>query len=132
MGETLRVAAPTTGLIREAQGTASALARTVRPLLADEAACDAAMSHLASLSPQYSVVAYVASTGLMTCAANGAAYDYSGNPQFEAIVAAERPAILVNPRGPVSGSSVVLVVPFTVVASMVKSAAVSPPMLVSV
>ncbi len=110
MGETLRVAAPTTGLIREAQGTASALARTVRPLLADEAACDAAMSHLASLSPQYSVVAYVASTGLMTCAANGAAYDYSGNPQFEAIVAAERPAILVNPRGPVSGSSVVLVV----------------------
>jgi hypothetical protein len=36
MGETLRASAPVTGLIREAQGAAAALARTVRPLLDDE------------------------------------------------------------------------------------------------
>jgi two-component sensor histidine kinase len=110
MGETLRVTSPATGLIREAQGTAAALARTVRPLLADDAACDEAMSHLASLSPQYSVVAYVPPSGLMTCAANGAEYDYSTNPQFADIIAAERPQILVNPRGPISGTSVVLII----------------------
>ncbi len=110
MGEALRVSAPVTGLIREAQGAAAALARTVRPLLGDEAACDAAMSHLAAVSPQYSVVAYVAPGGRMTCAANGAEYDYGTNPQFQSLVADPRPAIVVNPRGPVSGSSVVLVV----------------------
>lgn len=110
MGETLRVSAPATGLIREAQGAAAALARTVRPLLGDETACDAAMSHLAGVSPQYSVVAYIPLSGRMTCAANGAEYDYGGNPQFEALIADLRPTIVVNPRGPVSGTSVVLVI----------------------
>jgi two-component sensor histidine kinase len=110
MGETLRVSTPTTGTLREAQGAAAALARTVRPLLDDETACDAAMSHLAAVSPQYSVAAYVPLSGRMTCAANGAEYDYSGNPQFKALVADLKPTIAVNPRGPVSGSSVLLVI----------------------
>lgn len=110
MGETLRVSAPTTGLIREAQGAAAALARTVPLLVGDEAACDAAMTRLASDSPQYSVVAYIPVSGLMTCAANGASYDYAGNPLFESLVADLRPQIMVNPRGPVSGTSVVLVI----------------------
>jgi hypothetical protein len=48
MGETLRVQRAATGLIREAQGTAAALARTVRPLAGRRGACDAAMSHLAA------------------------------------------------------------------------------------
>ncbi len=110
MGETLRVSAPVTGFIREAQGTASALARTVGPLLDDEAACDAAMSQLVSISPQYSVAAYVPVSGDMTCASNGAAHDYSGDPVFQDLIRDLRPKIIVNPRGPVSGTSIVLVV----------------------
>ncbi|MFC5567856.1 sensor histidine kinase [Rubellimicrobium aerolatum] len=110
LGETLRVSAPVTGLIREAKGAAAALAQTVRPLLRDEAACDAAMSHLASMSGEYSLVSYVPLSGAMTCASGGASYDYAGNAIFEAIVADLRPRTVVNPRGPVSGTSVLLVI----------------------
>lgn len=110
MGETLRVSAPAAGVIREAQGTAAALAKLAGPLLADEAACDAAMSRIAGLSPQYSVVAFIPLSGRMTCAADGAEYDYSGNPEFREMVADPRPRVVVNPRGPVPGASVVLVV----------------------
>jgi hypothetical protein len=110
MGQTLQVSAPTTGLLREAQGAAAALARTVQPLLGDEAACDAAMSHLASVSPHYSVVAFVPVNGRMTCAADGAEYDYSDNPVFQELIADLRPTVIVNSRGPVSGTSVLLVI----------------------
>jgi len=110
MGETLRASAPVTGLVREAQGAAAALAGTVRPLLDDEAACDAALSEFADQFPQYAVVAYIPLSGRMTCAADGATYDYAGNPLFESIVADLRPAILVNPLSPVAGTSILLVV----------------------
>ncbi|TNC72452.1 sensor histidine kinase [Rubellimicrobium roseum] len=110
MGDTLRVSSPVIGLIREAQGAAAALARTVRPLLDDERTCDAVMSHLAGVSPQYSFVGYVPSDGRMICASDGAAYDYSGNPLFQEIMADLRAQILVNSRSPVARTSVVLVI----------------------
>ena len=110
MGETLRVSAPAAGVVREAQGAAAALSQTVLPLLEDEAACDDAMSRVAALSPQYSVVAFIPISGRMTCAADGAEYDYSDNPEFHDMIADLRPMVVVNPRGPVSGTSVVLVV----------------------
>jgi len=110
MGDTLRVSAPVTGLIREAQGAAAALARTVRPILDDERTCDTVMSHLAGVSPQYSFVGYVPLSGVMTCASDGAAYDYSDHPLFHQITADLRDMVLVNPRSPVAHTSVVLVI----------------------
>ncbi|HVG49133.1 MAG TPA: histidine kinase dimerization/phosphoacceptor domain -containing protein [Rubellimicrobium sp.] len=110
MGQTLRASAPVTGLIREAQGAAAALAGTVRPLLNDEAACDAVMSEFADEFPRYAVVGYVPLNGRMTCAANDAAYDYAGNPLFEFVVSHLHPSILVNPLSPVAGTSIVLVI----------------------
>jgi hypothetical protein len=68
------------------------------------------MSHLASVSPHYSVVAFVPVNGRMTCAADGAEYDYSDNPVFQELIADLRPTVIVNSRGPVSGTSVLLVI----------------------
>ena len=110
MGETLRASASATGLIREAQGTVTALAQGVLPVIADEAACDDLMSHVKESSPQYSVVAFVPVSGQMTCASDGASYDYSGVPLFQEIIADLRPKILVQSLGPVSGTSVVLAI----------------------
>ncbi len=110
-GETLRVSAPVTGLIQEAQGSAEALSLTVTRFLDDEAACDALMTRLkAEAEGGYSVVSFVPIDGRMTCAADGATYDYSGIPLFEAIVADLRPSVHVQARGPVSGTSVILIV----------------------
>jgi two-component sensor histidine kinase len=108
-GETLRAAAPAVGLIREAQGAGLALARAVPSLLGDEAACDALMTAVLDAAPQYSVAAYVPASGRMTCAANGAAFDYADTPLFRQMLAEGFPAkIYVQARGPVSGVSVVL------------------------
>jgi two-component sensor histidine kinase len=110
-GDTLRVSAPVTGLIQEAQGTAESLALTVGSFLEDEAVCDAVMTRIKENSRSgYSVVSFVPITGRMTCASDGASFDYSGIPLFEAILADLRPAVYVQAEGPVSGTSVILII----------------------
>ncbi len=110
MGDTLRAAAPTVGLIREAQGAAAALAQAVAPLTGDAEACVAAMTALNDASPQYAVAAFVPTSGLMTCGSGGRSFDYRETALFQQMRAEGFPAkVYVQARGPVSGVSIVLV-----------------------
>ncbi len=110
-GETLRVSAPVTGIIQGAQGSAEALALTVSSLLSDDEVCDSVMTQVKDNSVgSYSVVSFVPLTGQMTCASDGATFDYSGIPLFESIVADLRPSVYVQAKGPVSGTSIILIV----------------------
>jgi two-component sensor histidine kinase len=110
MGETLRATAPQVGLVRAAQGMAAGLASALPARLGNEAACDAMMDDIARQAPHLSVVGYVPLDGRMRCAAHGAAFDYAGLSLFEEIIADLRPSTHVDALGPVSGTSIVLVV----------------------
>jgi hypothetical protein len=99
MGETLGATAPIVGLIREARATAATLARTVAPYIGDDARCDALMTDTKAASGVYSVVAFVPRDGRMTCASDGATFDYAGIPLFEQIIADLRPRVDVQSRG---------------------------------
>ncbi len=106
MGATFRGAAAETGVIRRVRGVAASLASAVPYVLDDPAKCNALMQSVAAAEPTASLVAFVPPSGVMTCSSVGRDYDFSANPLFQRIVNAQEPMFIVNPRGPVSGTSV--------------------------
>lgn len=105
LGETLRSASGEIGSIRNAQGVVASLAATLTTLPSDEACADL-MRRTLALVPDASFVGYLPKSGLMTCASNGSTHDFAGNPFFESVVAAQAPNFIVNPNGPMSGTSI--------------------------
>lgn len=108
LGATLRAATGEIGIIRFAQGAVAALASTPS-VIASEVDCRLAMRLMAQHVPTATLVAFVPVDGKMTCSSNGRSYDYSGLQQFDEIVAANKPAFVVNRTGPVSGTSILLI-----------------------
>lgn len=106
MGATFRSAAAETGIIRRVRGVAASLASAVPYVLDDPAKCNALMQSVAAAEPTASLVAFVPPSGLMTCSSAGQDYDFSANPLFQRIVNTLEPMFIVNPRGPISGTSV--------------------------
>ncbi|MES2435491.1 MAG: sensor histidine kinase [Pseudomonadota bacterium] len=106
MDETTRAAAPEIRLIQAAQVMVATLAQSVAPVLADTAACRRLMAAVAAQEPALSLVGYVPLSGKMTCASNGKDFDFSDNPRFLRVAQLDHPGFSVNPKGPVSGVSV--------------------------
>jgi two-component sensor histidine kinase len=106
MGETVRAATPEIRLIRSAQAIAATLAQTVLPLVDDPATCSRMLATVGAQEPSISLVAYVPLSGVMTCASTGKSYDFSEHPLFAKVASLARPSFVVNPDGPVSGTSV--------------------------
>lgn len=106
MGETLRAVSGETRLIQQAQAEARLLSDEVRPLIGDPAACSALMRRVAASDGHISLAAFIPLDGHMSCASTGRSYDFSGNPLFERMLAAEGPSFAVNPAGPVSKASI--------------------------
>jgi two-component sensor histidine kinase len=107
LGATLRATSGEVGVIRFGQGAIAALAND--PLLADDlTACEAAMRSTASQIPSAALVAFVPSTGLMTCSSNGSTYDYSRSPEFQDLTAKKEAQLSVIARGPVTQTSLLL------------------------
>ncbi len=106
MGETVRAAAPEIRLIGAAQIMAATLARTVQPFITDPAACSRMMATVAAQEPTISLLAYVPLSGLMVCASTARPYDFSNHPLFAKMSGLDRPGFVVNPDGPISGTSV--------------------------
>ena len=106
MGESLRAASGEIRLISKAQGVTAALGQALPPLLADGDACRALLAQAVKAAPEISLLTFVPRNGLMTCASNGRSFNYSELPLFQTIVQYREPAFAINPRGPVSGTSV--------------------------
>lgn len=107
LGATLRAATGEVSVIRYAQGAVAALASTPS-VIRNTSDCAAAMRLTAQQIPTASLVAFVPSSGLMTCSSNGRSYDYSALQQFHDILQAREPTFAVNRHGPVSGTSILL------------------------
>jgi two-component system, sensor histidine kinase PdtaS len=108
LGATLRATTGEIGVIRYAQGATAALA-SAPAVAGPPEVCAAAMRVMAQQVPEASIVAFVPKSGLMVCSSNGESYDYSASPQFGDIIAAQEPMFSVVTRGPVSGTSLLLV-----------------------
>ncbi len=106
MGATVHSALAETGLIRRMRGMVASLAVAVPYVVNDPQACDALMQGVMATEPTASLVAFIPLDGVMTCSTSDAPFDFSDSPAFPKVLAAREPAFAVNPRGPVSGTSV--------------------------
>jgi len=106
IGETINAAAAEVRIIQQARGAAAALAATGARLVADPAACSAAMTAIAAQNPQYSLVAFIPKDGIMRCSSSGQTVDLNGEPLLATLLAAPQPRFVANANGPVSGTAV--------------------------
>ena len=106
LGATLQSASAETGLIGRTRGMVGSLASAVRYVVGDPTACSDLMRGVAGLEPAASLVAFIPLSGVMTCSSSGRDYDFSGNPVFRRVLDTKEPAFTVNPKGPISGTSV--------------------------
>jgi two-component system, sensor histidine kinase PdtaS len=106
LGATLRSAETETGVIRHVQGLVGTLAQSVLPVIADNEACSHLMVKVAALEPLASLAAFIPVDGRMTCSSSGRTYDFSKSPLFPKQRDSLEPSFVVNPKGPISGTSV--------------------------
>lgn len=106
MGATVQSALAETGLIRQVQGIVGGLAAAVPEVVDDPQACDDLMQGANWLEPTASLVAFIPASGVMTCSTSAKPYDFSQTPGFQRVLSEREPAFAVNPKGPVSGTSV--------------------------
>jgi two-component system, sensor histidine kinase PdtaS len=106
MGATLQAAVAETGLIRRVQGMVASLSNIAPSVINDPAACVDLMRRVAVAEPSASLTAFVPVSGLMSCNSLGRVHDFSDNPLFQQTIQAKAPFFVVNPNGPLSGTSI--------------------------
>lgn len=107
-GETLLAAAPEVEAIKGAQGAAAALAGILPTLVDDTAACSAHLARFVDADPLITFAGFIPVNGQMTCASTGKPHDFSGEPRLAALVRDPQPLLTVNPRGAITGESVLI------------------------
>jgi two-component system, sensor histidine kinase PdtaS len=106
LGATLQAAVSETGLIRRVRGMVASLSMAVPLVIDDPAACEKLMQNVASAEPNASLTAFVPVDGVTSCNSLGQTHDLSQNPLFRQTIDAKAPFFVVNPHGPLSGTSV--------------------------
>lgn len=109
LGATVQVAGPQVDRIMQARGTAAALAPVVGVLKDDIAMCSATLRAVVAQSRgEFSFAAFIPPDGNVQCASSDQSLDMSGSIRLRQLVANPKPVMNVNPRGPVSGESVLI------------------------
>jgi two-component system, sensor histidine kinase PdtaS len=106
MGATLQAASGETSLIGRVRGMVGSLAGSVPYVMDSPKACNDLMRQVSVIEPSASLVAFVPATGIMTCSNTGRTHDFSESPLFQEVREARTPYFVVNPNGPISGTSV--------------------------
>ncbi|AZL58539.1 sensor histidine kinase [Tabrizicola piscis] len=106
MGATLQAAAGETSLIGRVRGMVGSLAAAVPYVLDSPKACNDLMLQVAAVEPSAALVAFIPVSGVMTCSSAGRTHDFSDSPLFRQVLDAQAPDFVVNPEGPISGTSV--------------------------
>ena len=106
LGATVRAADPETRVIVRVQGIVASLAQSVVAVIDDTAACSTMMKRIAAQETTIRVLAYVPASGIMTCSTTGRTHDFRNSAIAQRIDAARTPIFTVNPRGPLSGESI--------------------------
>ncbi|GGL69216.1 sensor histidine kinase [Wenxinia marina] len=107
MGVTLRAASREVRLLSEAQGVAAGLAATVSDILDDPEACSAAMRRVADPNPEFAFIGYIPNDGMIECSTAEGPVDATGSVGYGQFRNSDQPMFYINPRGAVSGVSIV-------------------------
>ncbi len=106
-GAAMQAAQAQIDLIRNAQITARTFAASLSHALEEGAPCVARARSVAATIPEASLVAYIPTSGLMTCASTGVVHDFADDPLFRQMISTPEPSMVYNPRGPVSDMAVI-------------------------
>lgn len=109
LGRTAAAAAGERALIQGALGTADALGPAVLDTLDDPEECAALMRGFVQRNATYVYAGFTGMDGITTCNSGGLVQDVRESPTYKKFVAKRSTVIAANPRGPVSGRSVVVV-----------------------
>ncbi len=107
-GETLLAAATQIDAISRARGIAATMAITIVPTIDKPADCTRFMQLLIRSEPDFSFAGFIPVDGNMTCASTGKPYSFAGTASLANFLADPKPVITVNPKGPISGESVLI------------------------
>jgi two-component sensor histidine kinase len=107
-GETLLAAATQIEAISRARGVAAAAASAVVPDLENLADCTQLMRNLLDTESNLSFAGFIPVDGNMACASTGKPLSFAGSDGLLKILADPRPMMTVNPKGPISGESVLI------------------------
>jgi two-component system, sensor histidine kinase PdtaS len=107
MGATLQAATAETSLIGRVRGMVGSLAAAVPYVIDSPKDCSDLMLRMAAIEPLASVVAFVPTSGMMTCSSVGRVHDFSDDPLFQHVRDVQAPYLWVNPAAPLAGTSVV-------------------------
>ena len=107
-GETLLAAAGQIEAISRARGIAAAMATTVLPEIDNLDKCTAKMRAVLAAESNLSFAGFIPVDGNMICASTGKPYSFAGNAGLAKILADPQPVMTVNPKGPISGESVLI------------------------
>ena len=107
-GETLLAATPQLDAISRARGLAAATANAISSSTDKLSACTDIMKQLVSTEPTISFAGFIPPDGNMICASTGKPYNFAGDRSLLDLVANPRPLMSVNPKGPISGESVLI------------------------
>lgn len=107
-GETLLAAAGQIEAISRARGVAAALATTVLPAISNSQGCTQLMQLVIKEESNISFAGFIPVDGNMTCASTGTPRSFAGSAGLAKILADPQPTMSVNPKGPISGESVLI------------------------
>lgn len=106
MGATVQSALAETGMIRRVRGMVGSLASAIPYVVDNPDACKALMHSVASVEPTLAVVGFIPLSGVMSCSNADGVYDFSDSPIFLQAIKEKQPLFSVNPRGPISKTSI--------------------------
>ncbi|CTQ48090.1 sensor histidine kinase [Jannaschia donghaensis] len=95
--------------LARARGVGAAVAALIPDLRDDTDRCVAVLQDVLERTNNYSLIAFLPTSGLMTCSSSATSFDFSQFPTFADSMADPRPRVTVNTSGPVSGTSVIIV-----------------------
>ena len=107
-GETLLAAASQIEAISRARGIAAAMATTILPEINRLDNCTATMRAVLATESNLSFAGFIPVDGNMICASTGKPYSFAGSAGLTKILADPQPVMTVNPKGPISGESVLI------------------------
>ena len=107
-GETLLAAAEQIDAISRARGVVAAAAITVVPIIDKLDDCIQFMQTLIKAESKLSFAGFIPLGGNMTCASTGKPYSFAGSKELAKIEADPQAMMTVNPKGPISGESVLI------------------------
>lgn len=97
------------GILQQAYGAASGLARAVEVNGYDAANCRAMMQDFNAQQPEFSLAAFIPIDGQLECASAGVGLDVSERANHLKIIKEQAPSVLVSKDGAISHTSVLLV-----------------------